>query len=191
MGNEKILIIRNPISVALSKGKMAPWHSTSELDFLLETVTDVQQRGQFYSSQVWAGTKFLEFILIWCTIYRFLLKRYQEYRFTLVYYEELLRNPETAIEKLFSSLELSNRFWRNKDIILTASKKLSGTTNKPSNKIDDNLRLDTPWSGELSEQEIARAYEILKDFQLYDIYENSIVPKLSKAHLVDLVSTWK
>lgn len=177
---KKILIVRNPISVALSKMHWGIWHSTKELKLFL-------QRTAYPHELI--NTPFLEYIFVWCVLNKEVLRFYPDGHFTLVYYEHLLRRPELQCYKLFHECGLGKRHESSSKQILKAVKSRSKTT-QSKNQISKTARLDMPWKDKVETEQLRRAYQLLRDFGMYEIYEDSVTPKMPNGQLCSLISSW-
>jgi hypothetical protein len=59
-------------------------------------------------------------------------------------------------------------------------------TTTENNRIKASLTTNQPWFEQKSVQEISQAYDILKVFDLYDIYLDTITPKVSIIELKNI-----
>ncbi|TVP78940.1 MAG: hypothetical protein EA353_07365 [Puniceicoccaceae bacterium] len=184
-----IYIIRNPISVALSKERFGSWQNESDLTCLAEYSTSIGRLSDECFGRGLIKTEFLSYILTWSLLNRIALTQLEDFGFPVVFYENLLRHPETSFEEVFQLAGLGDRFIDNKSHVLRVIYKESKTTIE-ENTIGD-WKNDAPhWVGKISSEDLSKAYEILKIFGLYQIYEDTLMPKVSRSGLAGIKSSW-
>lgn len=188
--SKRILILRNPISVATSKEKYGRWHSEADIQSFLEAspILNKISRGCFSDGLI--SSVFFEYIMMWCLIYRYTLSCASNLDFQLVFYENLVRNPKESIRHLFLEIGQEKCFNKNQSKILSAVNKSSRTVSKSSD-FQTNKHEDQPWKGKKTHQDIENAYKILKRFDLYQIYENTIESKVNIAQLKSMAEDWE
>lgn len=185
-----VLLIRNPLSVAMSKEGYGKWQNESDINNLMSHSNELQKLGAKCLEKNMVSTKFLEYVFVWCLIHRIILPAIEKFEFFTIFYEDLLRDPEQSFEELFYYLGHQKKFTKNRSEIMTCVNKRSKTTTR-DNRIKVNLVNEQPWNGQKSDHEISQAYDILKTFELYDIYMESVTPKVSPTHLKSITSRWK
>ena len=108
---KNVLILRNPISVAMSKERYGEWHSARDIEILLSQSSTIQEIGSRCLSQQLVSTKFLEYVFVWSLLHRIVLPVLNRFEFSLVFYENLLREPEQSFRKLFCQLGLRKKVY--------------------------------------------------------------------------------
>ena len=175
----KLLLLRHPVSVAMSKERYGRWHSRADIETLLRASPELGRIGlKCFDSQL-VGSRFLEYILVWCLLYRGVFSHLAAWDFSVVFYEELLRTPQRAFPRLFESCGCEKAFEKHEARILALATEASATT-VAQHRITQHLTEERPWERERTDAELAKAFEILRRFELFGIYEDSIMPKLSE-----------
>lgn len=187
--NNIVIILRNPLSVSISKERYGTWHNKRDLQVLLSQSHQLRAIEKSCLDKNLISNSFLEFVFAWCVLHRIALPSALELDIPIVFYENLLREPEEAIKNLFFKVDYGHHFRRNREKILSSAKNRSRTSTKHNN-IQRNMANDQPWIGLKSESEVSKAFQILKEFDLYKIYEDSLQPKISQAAIYDLAKTW-
>jgi len=187
---KNIFIIRNPLSVALSKESYGGWHSESDINVILKNYNELNMIGKECFNKSLVTTNFLEYVLSWCLLHRHTLKQLDQLGFFPFFYESVLNTPEVMIEKLFISIGQHKLYLNNKKAIL-ASSKIKSRTTTDQNRIEDNISLKAPWNKVKPKEEISKAYEIIKRCGLYDVYKDKMQPTLPEKALSSIMDQWK
>ena len=170
----KILLVRNPFSVALSKQRLKDWTWLTEPQLLLEQKHLYDDYlAPFEEVIQTVGDDFIERqILIWAIIHYIPLSTLQKDDIYILFYEDLVLNPIEEIEKLFMFLEKDN----------TQGKQLFHKIAKPARTSDQlrqvsskENRIDS-WKDNLSSQQIDRGIKLLEWFQLEKVYGDKSKP---------------
>ncbi|MGK7896070.1 MAG: sulfotransferase domain-containing protein [Xenococcus sp. (in: cyanobacteria)] len=168
---KKVLIVRNPFAVALSKQKLKNWTWMKEPQAFLTQKSlydDYLAPHQEVIFQV--GDDFIEKqILIWAIVHYVTFQSLTQEDIHLVFYEDLVSNSTIEIQRLFNYL---GKAWSNDEILLQKIDKPTRTSRdlqKDSSKIN---MLDS-WKNKLSVEQIDRGMKILEYFQLEGIYQNN------------------
>lgn len=175
---KKIILIRNPFSVALSKQKLSNnwiWMKNPK-DFLEQKDLLVDYLLPYEDLIADSGDDFiLNQILIWSIIHFIPLNSLDTQKIHIVFYEDLLTNPQNEIMKIFnfvgkhySECEALN------EIILKPTRTSSNTYSDRS--VEQKIR---SWESELSLHQIDRGMQILERFNFHRIYLNPIKPDMS------------
>jgi hypothetical protein len=188
-GIRLVYIVRNPISVALSKGQFGKWHSAADIDNLLNYSTEIKGLGNQCLLGELVSTKFLEYVFTWSLLHRIALKYMEDLNFPVIFYEDLLTTPEESFEELFRLAGLQDRFTNHRSKVIESIGKKSKTT-LSKNMISAGKKDNQPWIEKISSPEILSAYKILKIFDLYEIYQDSLMPKVSRNELKSITSRW-
>jgi hypothetical protein len=184
-----LMVIRHPFSVALSKEGYGKWHSPQDLQRLISHSAEVEKLYDICKAKKLLGSRFLEYVLVWCLLHRSALSEIENCEKSVLFYEEMLLEPEASFKSLFDRLELGEVFNANREKIMHAVIKRSRTTSV-SSRIEASLTKAQPWLELKSGLEINNAYGILKVFGLWDIYGKKSVPQISTADLANLVGDW-
>lgn len=187
---KNIFLIRNPLSVALSKESYGGWHSESDIKVVLNNYSELKMIGKECLNKSLVTTKYLEYVLSWCLLHRHTLKQLDQLGFFPVFYESVLNTPEVMIEKLFTCIGQNKLYLNNKKAIL-ASSKIKSRTTTDQNRIEDNISLKAPWNKVKPKEEISKAYEIIKRCGLYYIYKDKMRPTIPESALSSIVDQWK
>lgn len=171
-----ILVLRHPCAVAVSKQKLAHWLwmkdpkeflSQKELveDFLFPFIDDISAEEGFFEKQ----------ILIWSIIHYVLFKQFREGQVHLAFYENFCVRPEKEIRRLFSFIgkPLETPILDKK--ILRKIKQPSSLCRKDSAIISGGSLIDG-WRKDVTGQQMNRAVQILRRFQLDTVYSFESMP---------------
>ncbi len=123
-----------------------------------------------------AKDDFDKIILLWCILYYVPLKQFKKGEIHLAFYEELCENSKSEVDRLFSFLE---KKWN--DTIYWSLHKPSSMATKAS-RIVIGGSLTDGWRECTSPGQVKRALEILKSFELDDIYSDATMPNVDNAH---------
>jgi hypothetical protein len=186
---KNVLVIRNPLSVAISKEGYGKWNTERDINNFLKQSPALQSLGSQCISRYSVNTKFLEYVFTWCLLHRYILPIIEELGFFVIFYENLLRDPEQSFEELFCFIGHRKRYKRGRNEVMEQVSKRSKTATN-DNRIKTNLVDDQPWFRYKSGREISQAHSILKMFDLYDLYRDSIMPKVSTTELEIIVNRW-
>ena len=181
-----LMIIRHPFSVALSKEGYGKWHSPQDLQRLISHSSEMQGLYDICKAKNLLDSRFLEYVLVWCLLHRYAFSEIEDCGKSVLFYEEMLLEPDASFKSLFDRLGLGEVFDANREEIMHAVTKRSRTTSA-SSRIEASLTKAQPWLELKSGLEIENAYEILKVFGLWDIYGKESVPQISTADLTNLV----
>ena len=176
-----ILVVRNPLSVAASKVNFGYWHSPGDLETLANS-TPLKNITQLCLEKHVVGDMFLQYVLVWCLLHRRLFATSLPSTLTVCFYENLLRNPDYEFRKLFSEIGEANVYELNREHILKASMKPSKTTAKKETFAISRDSKQDPLSA-IDVRQKRSAYEILKRFGLYGLYESKYEPTRKYSNL--------
>jgi len=171
---KKVLLIRNPFAVALSKQRLSKWTwMTEPRKFLEQQNLCDDYLAPFEDTICSVGDDFIEKqVLIWAIIHYVSIRSLSQDDVYIVFYENLIVNPEQEIEDMFSYL--------NKQETLEES--LESRIYKPtrtSKSFHQNLSrtsLIDAWKDEISPNQIARGMTILQRFNLDYLYGDTGMP---------------
>lgn len=170
----KILLIRNPFAVALSKQRLKSWTWMTDPAKLLEQKTLYDDYLAPFEDVIRSvGDDFIERqILIWAIVHYVPLLNVDHTDLYILFYEDLVSNTTAEINRLFKFL--------NKDQI--ESEKLIDRIHQPtrtSNKFHQSMSKESlidAWKSDLSVQQIDRGMKILECFQLDKVYQDNLRP---------------
>jgi len=188
---KKVLIIRNPFSVALSKQRHSNWIWMLEpKDFLHQEALMKDYLEPFESLINSTKDDFIDNqILIWAIIHYVPFKQLNKDDLHIIFYENLLLNPEGELLRLLNYLHSSDSVCLNGDI-LKLIQKPSRTTSRRSSTLSTSNPLDA-WKSHLSVQQIDRGMKILNAFGLASIYAGNSIPAQDESQLFDFPPTLK
>jgi Sulfotransferase domain len=173
-----VFLIRNPFSVALSKYKTKNWRwvvTPSDLlnqnglyEDYLRPFEDVIRRTSIENDYILCQ------ILIWAIINYIPLCQFKAGQVHIVFYENILANPNHEISQIFRFLNpenSTNLVQIDNDII----SRVSRASKKSSNILSGKATLSA-WKNELSLQQIDAGLEILKRFGFEELYDQESMP---------------
>lgn len=173
-GVKKVLLIRNPFSVALSKQRLKKWTwMTEPKEFLNQPALYSDYLKPFSEVIQSIGDDFIEKqVLIWAIIHYVPLKNLNSQDLHIIFYEDLVTRPAQEIERLFNYLELS---YDQGESLNQRIYKPTRTSKNFSQELSRDSLLDS-WKNQLSAQQIDKGMEILEQFQLSKVYEDNLTP---------------
>lgn len=169
---KQILMLRHPCAVAVSKAKLkkyAVW--VSEIDKLLSQ-TDLFQDFLYPFGQDikrYTETYFENLIAIWCVVHYVPLCQFDQKHLHLVFYEELCTNPENEIRRLLTFLGHNSEDLQPD--LITRFRAPSQTCRQDS-AVYTKDNLINWWHSELTTSQLCKANDILKIFELDQIYQS-------------------
>lgn len=173
---KKILIIRNPFSVALSKQRYQHWiWMTNPKQFLDQKLLMSDYLMPFEHLIHASKDNFIENqILIWAIIHYVPFQQLAQGDVHVLFYEDLFLNPEVEISKVFRYLydEEINVF---DEALLSKIRKPSRTQGKKFSTLSSASPLDI-WKNELQPTQIDSGMKILEEFGLDSIYSANSLP---------------
>ncbi|MEL6159316.1 MAG: sulfotransferase domain-containing protein [Cyanobacteria bacterium J06623_5] len=178
---KKVLVIRNPFAVALSKQKRVRglWMKNPR-DFLLQPSLIEDYLSPFEGLIKRVGGSFLERqLMIWAIIHYVPLQQMRDRQINqsdvyILFYENLFAQPREEVRKLFEYL-----FERE---IPTMNEKLLAKIERPSRSPgkDSNIMLGKSpvdsWRNEISAQQLEQGVRLLENFGLHELYGSSSTP---------------
>ena len=178
---QKILLLRHPCAVALSKQKLKHWPwMANPTEFLSNRAMYEDFLIPFKGIIKNANTYFERQIVIWSIVHYVPLRQLSRGEIHLVFYEELCTNPEEELRRLLSYLgdnhndkPLDPRVLEHLEIPSKLSRDFSAVI-KGKNLIDG-------WQKELTTTQIEKAVEILNVFGLGQIYSDGLMPNRDAA----------
>ncbi|MCP4397073.1 MAG: sulfotransferase domain-containing protein [bacterium] len=177
----KLLLLRHPCAVALSKEKLQhrKWIRNPE-DLLRQNELSTDYLRPFEPLIRSAGSFFEKQITIWSIIHAIPLRQFRPGQIHLIFYEELCTDPQRELQRLFSYLgapfDTSNLHPQ-----LAAQLKIPSRTCREESAIKTGHNLIDTWRSELTAAQIKRAVEILRAFGLDKIYNDALIPDCEAA----------
>jgi hypothetical protein len=161
-----VLLIRNPFAVALSKWKTKDWHWTTDpRDFLKQGSLADDYLRPFEDLIRAAGDDYIENqVLIWAILHYVLLLQFKPGELHVVFYEDLLRQPEQELTRLFRYLK-PDCVDRMTEGALRVLPRPSRVAPKDKKVVGATWRIGA-WKDELSAEQIERGAKILARFGL-------------------------
>ena len=179
-GMRKVLIIRHPFAVAVSKARNFEW-ATSLLTFLsthntrrdeLADVADLieatAERDEFVLTQV----------ALWCISHRYALSSSAIRSFSVVFYEDLVTKPAQEVARLFSELEMEDRYRDNRRAVGAGIGHESHVT-FANNTIADTRKGRALWQAQWDSATIEAGLEILARFGFDTVYADGFAPLIT------------
>lgn len=181
-----ILLLRHPCAVAISKLKLlkykkgwdgveTPEHFLSQKDlvndFLHPFVEDIRAAKNPFEHQ----------ILAWCIIHYTVLKQFEANQVHLAFYENFCRHPEDEIRRLFLHIQ------KDPDEAI-ADKRVSQKLKEPSQRVQKSSailsggNLVDEWRRHITDSQMNRAVQMLREFQLDTIYSYESMPNVVGAY---------
>ena len=178
----RIYIIRNPLAVALSKEKYGRWHSIDDLQKLINFSPKLRAMSDCCFSRSLVNSRFHEYVLVWCLLNKIAFPQVISNAF-VVFYEDLLLNPEQSFHDLFAYIEQESRFKKYRSRIFGSVNKRSRTSidSYPIKDVATHLRA---WEQNKSKVEISLAYQIIEIFELDYLYQGNAVPQICPKKLI-------
>ena len=173
---KKIMIVRNPFSVALSKQRYQDWFWMKDpKQFLDRKFLMHDHLAPFEELISYANDSFIENqILIWSIAHYVPFKQLSKGDIYILFYEHLFCNPEEEILRLFNYL-YDDEFTEFDGRLLNIIRKPSRTQGKKFSTLSTQSPLDV-WKNDLSAQQIDNGLKILEEFGLDTIYEGGSLP---------------
>jgi hypothetical protein len=182
-GMPLILLLRHPCAVALSyvthgfQGAVGPLLAQEKLveDFLHPYADEIRQ----------ARDTFERAIFLWCVETLVPLKQLRPDEVHIVFYENMVREPESEVPKLFAYLGKSSE-----DIDIERLKRPSLTARKVSSAAWTGEDRVDAWRRKVTEAQRRRAQEIVARFGLDGIYGDEAMPRVQGAQEVMNEGRW-
>ena len=173
---KKIMIIRNPFSVVLSKQRNKDWiWMENPQEFLGQNALMHDYLAPFEHFISHANDNFIENqILIWSIIHYVPFKQLSKGDIYILFYEHLFCNPEEEILRLFNYL-YNDQFTELDGELLKLIRKPSRTQGNKFSTLSTQNSLDV-WKDDLTTQQIDNGLKILEKFGLDTIYGDNSLP---------------
>ena len=165
-----LFIIRHPCAVVASRLQLK-WATDTDLEPFLaqpQLVEDFLQDKLVVIQQ--AKTAAEKHAIIWCISNLVPLKQFGPKGLNVIFYENLVLQPEIEIPKLFQAINLPY-----KDTIFSQIEKPSTTTLRSSAVVTGDNKI-THWQNELSPTQIRDILAIVAAFGLDDLYSEAAGP---------------
>ena len=173
----RVLILRHPFAVASSKSGAFSWPTKpsaflsihnprrGELESQRELIENVEQQDHGLLTQ----------IMLWCMTFRFAFAARHIASFVPVFYEQLVAEPETELERVFSELGMMSRFEANRAAIVAKLDRLSHVTQN-ENTIASSKRGHAQWLDRWPGDTIDRGLGIISAFGMDFLYRENYSP---------------
>jgi hypothetical protein len=167
-----IYLVRHPFAVVSSQIKQGGWNSPfKKFEAPKIPFNGVYQDHNEFLSTLTTKEEILT--AYWCLTNKIPLNhRYNNKKWITVYYEDLLLNPESNINRIFQKWGLPVPL----DIFLKIQQK-SYTTNKNTNILDTNTQL-FKWKDNFTDDQLKKMMAVLDYFHI-QIYSTSALPHYS------------
>lgn len=175
---KKVMILRHPCAVALSKMKLKKWHWSQDPEvFFAQSELCQDHLAGFEHIAASAESLFERYILTWAILHYVPFRQLTNRQIHLVFYEELCTNSGHELSRLFTYLDAPTDF----DPVLTEMLKMPSHTSGGHSAIVAGTDLIGGWRTELTPAQIQRAIDILAVFGLDRIYNDTLSPNIAQA----------
>jgi len=164
-----ILVVRHPLAVVNSWIKLG-WDSKKDFDIivsqerLLHDFPLVKDALQHINP----ADDFETTLFIWCVLYYVPLKQFKDGEIFVLFYEDLVLNPEKEVEKIFSYI---GEIYHNEDVMLRFNN--ASNTNWLNQDFQRHPQdLINSWRGSFNESHFERTANMLKLFELDELYDS-------------------
>ncbi len=179
-----ILLLRNPFEVALSKQILTKGHWGKKPIKLLEQKALYEDFLSPFESLILRISQkenyVLDMILLWAILNYIPLKQFKKEELYLMFYEDVLQDPNKEIEDVFS-------FIKNKPVQVSLSETVvhkPSFTSQKNKKINSSAANNTHWRDKLSNETYQEGRKILEAFGLDKIYNESGKPDKTMAYML-------
>lgn len=181
---KKIMLVRNPFAVALSKQKYKHWiWMTDPKQFLEQSSLMHDYLSPFEHLIKRSKDDFIENqVLIWAIIHYVPFRQLNEGDVYVLFYENLFCNPEEELLKLFNYL-YGNELAILDTGLLSQIRKPSRSRGKRFSTLSAQSPLDV-WKSELSPKQIDNGLKILEEFGLQDVYASNSTPQKKSTEIL-------
>jgi hypothetical protein len=163
---KKIFIIRHPCAVILSRMKLG-WDPNNDInDFLEQNELVEDYLGSKLDLIQSCKSEEEKNALIWCITNQVPIHQFSNSELRMVFYENLVLNPDEEIPSLFQILDIPYRQSYKRNI------RRPSITSTRKSAIFTNENLISKWKKELSTRQIDNIQNIVDKFGLAWIYEN-------------------
>ncbi len=185
-GMQKILIMRHPFAVAVSKHKYRAHHWPTEPDYFLngdarfsgllapqaDIIRHVKQKAD----------RHLQLICVWCVLHRVLFNARTIGDYQVVFYEQLAVDAMNECRRLYHGMQQHGRFEKQQGLLQTIVAKRSRVTQE-DNAIAASVAGRAAWQDTLDARLISEGVELLRAFGLEHIYADTHFPLISARQL--------
>jgi Sulfotransferase domain len=170
-----VLIIRNPVDVALSKLKLRSWWWPEGPRLFLDQENLMKDYLHPFEAQIASCSSdfVVRQVMIWAILHYVLLRQRRQFRAHVVFYESLRGSPERELTTLFHFLQVDALRDGLPVALLDAIKSPSRMSQKRSSESDPQC----------SPQQLAEIADVLATFGLDKLYDNDRMPTQAAAHL--------
>lgn len=173
-GIKIILALRHPCAVANSRIKLK-WDTCFE-EFLFDEELVKDFLSPFINEIKKAESDFERQIFLWCVENYVPLKQFKKGDIHLAFYENFCINPRNEIERLFSFLNIKY------DEEVFVKLKIPSSTSREESAINTRLSLVDNWRKHINREQIQKAVDILRLFELDKIYSGDSMPNIEDAY---------
>lgn len=175
---KKVMILRHPCAVALSKMRLNLWNWPHDPDIFFSQADLIEDHLSGYEYAIKkAESTFERYILAWSILHFVPLQQLNKDRLHLIFYEALCTNPEHELRRLFAYLGESTYF----DPELKETLHTPSITSRVHSAINTGSDLINGWQSELTREQIKKALDILSVFGLDQIYDETPAPNIEQA----------
>ena len=178
-----VLILRHPCAVAASKIKLNWQRSLDKYlkqenlmeDFLNPFYKEMERAEELYQS---SNDSFENHIFSWCIENYVPLKQFKPDEIYIIFYENICKNPEAEVKKLFIYLKQ-----KYDERVLSTSKRVSKLSRNDSAIVTGKSLIDS-WRQHLTDKQVDKACEIISLFGLEKIYSQDSFPHANNIYKI-------
>jgi hypothetical protein len=175
----KILLLRHPFAVALSKVDRSKWRWVRDPDVLLGQPDLVADHLRPFADALRATeTDFERHVAIWSAVHRVPLAQLAPGRVLLVFYEEMLADPAATLARVRAFIGASPADTSDPRLqrVLARASETSGAASG-----GDSTRGIDDWRARLGPDEVRRGLTLLAALGMGDVYGDDAMPDRSAA----------
>lgn len=175
---KKILLVRNPFSVALSKAKTKHWGWVDEpKDFLLQPELSEDYLNEFADVIRDSSADYIQRqLIIWSIIYLVPLRQLNKGDIFVLFYENLYTDPEAELNRIFTFLNEGKRSGMDSKL-MEVFHRPSRVSARDSHRVPGKSPT-SEWKSQLSRQQIDDGLRTLERLGLAEIYGEDEMPSL-------------
>lgn len=184
-----ILILRHPCAIANSKMNIMGKHFRYEVNPLNQFLTQNELMEDFlcpYEEHLRSvKTPFDTFIDMWCIENFVPLTQFNEGDIYITYYENIILDAQNEIKKLFSYI---NKPY-SPDVLKSVN--IPSDVSRKNSAIQSGTDLINSWRKRITNDQLERSLEILNQFGMDRIYDDSSLPLLSGSEILGKFKLYK
>ena len=175
-----VMILRHPFAVASSKSRTFSWPS-DPMSFLSADNPrrgEIERFGEIMENVVASQDPLLIQVLLWCLVHWYVFSSRAIHAFALVFYEDLVLNPQEELPRLFGDLELDSRYTENRHKVEQKLSQESHVTFR-NNVIAASKDRQALWHDQWESATIDAGLNILEHFGFSGVYSDGFSPQIN------------